>query len=111
MQLLRLRRINRHIQRTLGEIILAEADLPEGVLVTVVGVETAANLQSTTVRLSVLPAERGVSVLAALRTQLYRLQGSFNRQVRLQPRPRLLFTLESGITHAAHSRRHAVSGT
>lgn len=98
----RIQKINRHIQRTLGAVLQREADLPEGILVTISAVEVTPNLRSAKVWIYVQPPERGTEVLESLKTQMYELQGALNEQLVMRPLPRISFRLDQGIDHAEH---------
>lgn len=90
----RIAKVNKHIQRTFGEILLEEADLPTGVLITIAKVDTTPNLRKCTVSLYVSPLERGSEILAILKEQMYHLQGTLNRALHLKPLPRIFLRLE-----------------
>ena len=92
---LRLEKLNKHIQRTFGEVLQQEADISDDVLITVSRVDTSANLQRATVWLSVFPPGRAQYVLNHLTQQMYSLQGAFNRRLDLHPLPRLILKSES----------------
>lgn len=96
----RLAKINKHIQRTFGEILQRDADLPADVLVTIARVDTTPNLRSTTVWLYIFPLEQGLATLAQLKSQLYDLQGALNRNLSMRPLPRLKLQLDHGAAHA-----------
>lgn len=96
----RVAKVNKEIQRLLGEIILQEVDIPAGTLVTIVQVETAPKLTSALVWLSIFPIEQSAAVMEILQTNLYQLQKSLYRQLRLYPRPRLTLKLDQGGAHA-----------
>lgn len=98
----RMERINRHIQRILGGILLEQADIPPDVLVTVGRVDTTPNLQSSAVWLYIQPPQRGQEVLDILKGQLYELQGALNRELAMHPLPRITLNLDLGSEHAAH---------
>ncbi len=96
----RLQKINRHIQRTFGEVLLEEADVPPEVLMTVTRVDTTPNLKSTKIWLSIYPVERASEVLKHLTPQLYDLQGALNRKLDVRPLPRVLLRIDYGAQHA-----------
>lgn len=98
----RLEKMNKHLQRTVGEVLHAQADLPPGVLVTVSRVDTAPNLQSAKVWLSVYPLEASQDILERLKVQMYDIQGAVNRLLDLKPLPRLLLRIDYGAEHADH---------
>lgn len=96
----RLEKVNRHIQRTLGDIFLEEADIPVGALVTISRVDTTPNLKSAAVWLYIQPLGREEEVLAALKGQLYDLQGALNRALAMRPLPRIVLRIDHGGEHA-----------
>lgn len=101
----RIDRLNKHLQRTFSEILCEEAEVPDDVLVTVANVETAYNLRSATVWLSVFPMERAGAVVEDLNKQLYQLQGSLNRQLKLKILPRVYLKVDYGAQHAENIDR------
>lgn len=101
----RIDRLNKHIQRTFGELLQREADLPKGVLVTISAVETAHNLQSAIVWLSIFPYEQAEKVLRSLERQLYELQGLLNRQLKLKILPRIKLKVDKGAQYAENIDR------
>jgi ribosome-binding factor A len=102
----RMNRINKHLQRMFGEVLREEVELPTDILVTVVRVETTHNLRSSTIWLSVFPAERGPDMLQTLQDNLYTLQGSLNRKLTIHPLPRIRLALDYGAHHAEGLERH-----
>ncbi|MEX1997351.1 MAG: ribosome-binding factor A [Candidatus Andersenbacteria bacterium] len=96
----RLQKVNKHLQRTFGEILQREAELPPNVLVTIARVDTSYNLKSATVWLYVYPLEQAEATLAQLTHQLYELQGILNRTLDFRPLPRLLLRIDYGAQHA-----------
>jgi ribosome-binding factor A len=101
----RIAKVNKHIQRTFGEILQVEADLPKDAMVTVAGVETAKNLKTATVWLSIFPETQANKVIKKLKKQLYDLQGSLNEKIRLKPSPRITLTIDHGAQHAENIDR------
>ena len=105
MASLRMEKVDKHIQRTFGNIIASEARLPANALVTISSVDTDPNLRSSRVWLSVLPVEDGEETLAMVQEQMYELQGSFNRAIHMKPLPRLVLRLDKGAEYAAGIER------
>lgn len=101
----RMAKVNKHIQRTFGEILQVEADLPPDVMVTVVSVETTKNLKTATVWLTVWPEKQAGKVIKKLKKQLYDLQGSLNRKIGLRPNPRIILSVDHGAQHAENIDR------
>ena len=108
----RMEKVHKEIMRVFGQVLQAEADLPPDMLVTVTRAAASRNLRTSTVWLSVLPAEQGETVLTALQGQLYDLQGSFNRRVALRPLPRLRLALDPAAAYGAvlHTASRTLAG-
>lgn len=98
----RLEKVNRHIQRVFSEILLSEADTPNDVLITISRVDAAPHLKSAKIWLYIQPLGRGEEVLAALKSQLYGLQGALNRELEMRPLPRISLHIDLGSEHAEH---------
>jgi len=90
----RSQRINELIKEEIGQIFLREVEFPEGSLVTVTRVETAQDLSSARVFISVFPENFSPSVLRQLTSRIYFLQQKLNRQLLIRPVPRLVFCSE-----------------
>jgi ribosome-binding factor A len=101
----RIDRVNKLILRSFGEVLQTEADIPKEVLVSVARVETAGNLQSATIWLSVFPTDRAAATLEQLQASMYGLQGSLNRKLTFYPLPRIQLKLDYGAEHAEHIER------
>ncbi len=95
----RIDKIDKHIQRIFGEVLLKEAVVPSGVLVTVSRVETAMNLRSATVWLYVFPLDSAEETLEMIQKQMYDLQGFVNREAKLNPPPRIHLKIDKGLEH------------
>lgn len=93
-------KINKHIQRTFGEILLEEADLPRDILVTIARVDTTPNLKSATIWLYISPSSREEEILTLLKPQMYELQGALNRLLDFRPLPRIRLKADHGAQHA-----------
>lgn len=98
----RLPKINKHIQRTFGQILPQEVDLPPDVLVTVSSVDTTPNLRSTTIWLYIFPLTQAPPIMALLERHLYQLQGALNRELAMRPLPRIRLQLDHGAEHASN---------
>lgn len=96
----RISKINRHLQRTLGEILLKEAELPLDVLVTISRVDTTSNLRYSDIWLYINPEEKAEDVLENLKGQIYDIQGSLNRSLQFRPLPRIRFKYDAGGEYA-----------
>lgn len=98
----RIPKINRHLQRTLGEILLTEVDIPDGAIVTISHVDTTSNLRFSTIWLYISPTEKAAATLEMLVPQMYDIQGSLNRALEFRPMPRIRFKHDNGSEHAVN---------
>lgn len=91
---IRSQRLNELIKEEIGKILLKEVEFPEGSLVTITRVETAVDLFSARVFVSVFPESFAPPVLRQLAAQIYFLQQKLNRKLLMRPVPRLTFYQE-----------------
>lgn len=96
----RITKINKHVQRTIAEILAESADIPQGVLVTISRVNTTPNLRFSKVWLYINPGTRAQETLDVLKKQMYDIQGKFNRAMHLHPLPRISFGHDGGLDYA-----------
>ena len=90
----RVLKVNELIKRELSQILLKEADLQKGVLLTVTRVETSPNLIQSKVYLSILPGAQSAKVVRALSSQIYFLQQKLNQRLKMRPTPKIILLEE-----------------
>jgi len=90
----RVQRVNQLIKKELSQIILREANFPQGVLTTVTRVETSGNLIQAKVYISVMPENETANVLQILANLIYDLQQKLNKRLKMRPIPRIVFIEE-----------------
>lgn len=93
----RIEKVNELIKRELSKIILEEINLPKGVLLTIIKVETAKNLSLSKVYISVIPKEKTKEVFVMLKNSIYNLQQLLNKRLRMRPIPRIKFSEEKQV--------------
>ncbi len=91
----RVTQLNDLIRDLLGGILTREISLKEGVIVTLSKVETARNLRSTHVYLSVFPIEDRQYVMKTLAHEQRNIQRLFHRQLATRPLPTIVFELDT----------------
>ncbi|MDO8558848.1 MAG: 30S ribosome-binding factor RbfA [bacterium] len=96
----RLPQVNQLIKKELSQIMLREADFPEGALVTLTRVETSANLIQVKAYISVMPQEMSRDVLKTLRGMVYEFQQKLNGRLKMRPVPRIIFVEEEAVREA-----------
>lgn len=93
-------KMNKNLQRIVGEILLTHADVPVDVLVTVTRVATSPSLGAAEVWLSIYPVPRAAEIIERLRQQCYEFQGLLNRRLDARVTPRIRFTVDYGADKA-----------
>ena len=87
-------KLNKLIKRHLGEIFLKELSLKPGLFLTVSKVDTTPDLRYTQVFISVFPYKESNYAIKTLAKELYSIQGSLNKKLKMRPLPRLKFELD-----------------
>ncbi len=90
----RIQRVNQLIKKELALVLLREVDFPEKTLVTLTRVETSVDLQQAKIYISAIPENQILRVLQVLNSQIYRLQQSLNKRLKMKQIPRIKFAEE-----------------
>jgi len=90
----RIDRINELIRTTVAQIISRELELPLGVFVTVVKVDTSRDLRYARVFVSVFPEKKFGKTLELLQKKIYIVQGMINKKLVMNPLPRIEFVAD-----------------
>lgn len=96
----RMPRVNELIRQQLGDIILREIELPDESFVTISDVQTAPDLSSATVLVTVVPEDGARTIIAGLQSKAGRLQHELNARVKLRKIPKLKFVHDTGQSKA-----------
>ena len=96
----RIPKINQLLQEELGTILLRELELPDGVLVTVTRVDASGNLQEAKVYISVMPEARYEEVMLELKREIFNIQQTLNKKLRMRPVPRIRWAVETKTAEA-----------
>jgi ribosome-binding factor A len=96
----RVLKLNSLIQQELGQIILRGMDFPKGVLTTITRVEVSEDLRQAKVYISVLPEEKSTEILNTFKKQIFLIQQSLNKKLKMRPLPRLFFVKEKATAEA-----------
>lgn len=97
----RIEKINSLIQRELSQIISREIDFPQGLLVTVTGVETLPDLSLAKIWLSIFPVQETKNVIKILNKRIGYLQRLLNKRLIMRPLPRIKFFVDTAEERAA----------
>src|SRR3989339_2018748 len=90
----RIDRINELIKETLAGIIQEEAEIPPGIFLTVVKVDTSRDLRYARVFVSVFPEKKFGQTIELLGKKIYLIQGALNKKLHMKPLPRIEFVAD-----------------
>lgn len=90
MQERRIKKINELIKREIGQIILRDF-AANAYMLTITRIDTAANLRSCRVYVSVMPENSFQSALDQLANDIGEIQHIFNRRLKIKPVPKIIF--------------------
>jgi len=90
----RIDRVNELIRTSIAEIISRELELPPGVFVTIVKVDTSRDLRYTRVFVSAFPEKKFGKTMKRLQKKNYLIQGKLNKKLHMKPLPRIEFVAD-----------------
>ena len=96
----RVPRVNELIKRELNNILLRELDFPRDTLITLTRVETSSNLIQSKVYVSVMPENQYGKVSLFLNKEIFSIQQSLNKRLRMRPTPKIIFVREREVQKA-----------
>lgn len=88
-------KINELIHTILGELLEREVSFKQGVLATIVRVDTAPNLRSTKVFISAFPESETQYILKTLEHEQKSLEFKLHTRLATRPLPKLIFALDT----------------
>ncbi len=91
----RITKINELIHSLMGELLEREVSLKQGVLATIVRVDTAPNLRSTKIFISAFPESETQYVLKTLEHEQRALEHALHSRLATRPLPKLFFRLDT----------------
>jgi len=87
----RIQRVNSLLKKELSQIILREAEIPQGCLVTITRIETSVDLKESKIYLAILPEEKSEEIIRYFKKIVYFLQQKLNKRLKLNPIPKIIF--------------------
>jgi len=93
----RIKKVNELIKRELGTIILKQVDYPKDLLLTLAKVECSSNLRDAKIWVSVMPENRATWVLNVLQRNVYNIQKTLDKRLRMRPVPKIRFLKQEKI--------------
>ncbi len=94
-------KLNKILQKELGQIILRELDLASDVMVTVTRVEVSLNGFFARVYISVLPVEKKEEIIRKIDRKIFFIQQQLNKKLKIRPVPKIEFVKEEKTEGAA----------
>ncbi|MCC8170968.1 MAG: 30S ribosome-binding factor RbfA [Parabacteroides sp.] len=101
MESTRLNKINRLIQKELGDIFLLQTKAMKGVLISVTAVRVTSDLSLARVYLSIFPSDKGAELLENIKTNIKSIRFDLGQRVGKQLRkiPELQFYLDDSLDY------------
>lgn len=94
----RVEKINKLLAKEVANLFLRELEFPEGIIATVIGVDTSDDLRYADVLVSVFPPEKTDTAAKLIKKNVYKLQKLIDRRLKMRPVPKLRFRLETAKT-------------
>jgi ribosome-binding factor A len=98
----RIRKLNDLIRDEVGQILLQEFRLPDGILVTVLGASVSPTMEHATIFISVLPETKSKEILKKLKTDIYGFQQLLNKKLKIRTVPKIRFEIDTTEARASH---------
>lgn len=96
----RIKKVNELVKRELGTIILKQVDYPKDLLLTLTKVECSSNLRDAKIWISVMPENKATWVLNILQRNIYHIQKTLDKRLRMRPVPKIRFIKQEKIENA-----------
>jgi len=93
----RIKRVNELIKRELGTIILKQVDYPKNLLLTLTKVECSSDLSNAKIWVSVMPESKTDWILSMLQRNIYHIQKTLDKRLRIRPVPKIRFVKQKKI--------------
>ncbi len=89
----KIEKINSILAQETAMLLETEVDLPPETIVTVIGVDTSADLHYANILISIMPSSKNGSVLTLIKKKTFKIQKAINRRLRMRPVPKLRFCI------------------
>lgn len=90
----RISKVNKLIKQEVGKIILAEADFPRDIILTITKAKTSKDLRYADIFVSVLPVDKETEIMELLKEEIYFIQQKLNQKLYMKPLPRIKFVID-----------------
>lgn len=91
----RLKKFNDLLRDEVGKILLYETCQPDGVFITVLGAMVSPTLEHATIYISVLPETKAKEILKKLKLEIYSIQQSLNKKMKIRTVPKIRFKIDT----------------
>ena len=88
-------KVNELIKQEFGQILLREEEFGQGILATILEVETSPDQLNAAVVFSVWPDDKGPEVLKKLNSRIWQLQQFLNKRLKIHPVPKMRFVINT----------------
>jgi len=93
----RIERVNKLLKEEINNILLREIDFGINVLVTIIDVESTADLRYCNIKISVMPENKERQVLKNLANQIYGIQKILDKKLNMRPVPKIKFEIDKNV--------------
>jgi len=90
----RIEKVNQLVKEEVGKIILRDLDVSKNTLLTITSTKTSSDLKHATVFISTIDKEKAKSALFELEKNVYDIQHTLNRKLRMRPVPKIKFAID-----------------
>lgn len=98
---MRVKRFNELIKQELGRIIFDFLDVKPGILLTVTRVDTALDLFTAIVFVSIYPNSETRNIFNKLNNSVYQIQQLLNKKLKIRPVPKIIFKYDKNPEEAS----------
>ncbi|MAF20873.1 MAG: ribosome-binding factor A [Parcubacteria group bacterium] len=89
----RIQKINELLRHEVSQLLLKEIDF-DGILVTIISVDTAPNLSQAKIKITTIPTQRSERALRFINKDIYQIQQQLNKRLNLKFVPKLIFEID-----------------
>lgn len=90
----RIKKLNDLLRDEVAKILLIELEKDDSILITVISADISPTLEHATIKISVFPLNKADEVLRKIGKQIYHLQQSLNKRLKMRPIPKIRFKLD-----------------
>lgn len=102
---LRVKKFNELIKQELGKVIFNFLDVKPDILITITRINTAADLFSAIVFVSIYPNSEAKEIFGKMNHSIYEIQQLLNKKLKIRPVPKIIFRQDKNPEEASEIER------